>query len=187
MRRVFLFLILSFATHASAEESKMAPIKWSGAGAVEYRLEHRLHTVVGRSTEPEFVMVADENGLRVMARVRVNSFDSGNANRDAHTLEVVDAAHHPYVIVRGVAEGFRLPSEPKSVRVPFRGEIELKGVKVERPLEAVLEFHEDGAVSASFEFTQSLEAHEIERPSLFMIRVDDSLAVRGEARLEKVK
>lgn len=189
MRRALCFALALLASDALAEGEREAtpPTRWVGTGAVEYELEHSLHTVVGRSTEPEFVMVADSSGLRVMARVRVNSFDSGNANRDAQALAVVDAAHHPLVIVRGVAPDFRPPEGAAALRVPLRAEVELKGVKVERPVEAQLDFREDGSVSASFEFVQSLEAHQIDRPKLFLIRVDDELRVRGEALLEKVE
>lgn len=179
-----LFL-LGFAGLARGEETETT--KWVGKGIVEYVLEHRLHTVVGRSEEPEFVMVIDGEGLRVMARVPVRSFDSGNANRDAEALAVVKAEQHPYVIVRGVAPGVRRPAGEARMQVSLDAEIELRGTKVRRPIPVDLEFRKDGSVSASFAFTQSLEAHRVKRPSLLLVKVADELEVRGEALLEVEK
>lgn len=180
---VVLFSCFSFS--AAAEGSATAPARWAGKGTVEYVLTHKLHQVVGTSSEPEVVLVIDDSGLKVMARAKATSFKSGNGNRDAHALEAIDAANHPLVVVKGVAPGFKPPSTPGVVKVPVKAEVELKGVSVPREFEVTLDFKSPDRAEATFSFPESLEAHQVERPSLMMIKVEDALEIRGKLALEK--
>jgi len=43
-------------------------------------------------------------------RAKVASFDSGNANRDAHMREATHEAAHPYVEVKGTMPALKLPA-----------------------------------------------------------------------------
>ncbi|HEY0838641.1 MAG TPA: YceI family protein [Vulgatibacter sp.] len=169
---------------AAAGETTTAA-RWAGKGTVEYVLTHKLHQVVGTSSEPEVVLVMDDAGLKVMARAKVTSFKSGNGNRDAHALEAIDAANHPLVVVRGVAPGFKPPASPGVVKVPVKAEVELKGVSIPRDIEVTLDFKGPDLAEATFSFPESLEAHKVERPSLMMIKVEDALEIRGKIALER--
>lgn len=175
-----LFLPLSAVAQGTSTATR-----WAGQGTVDYVLTHKLHQVVGTSSEPEVVLVMDESGLKVMARAKVVSFKSGNGNRDAHALEAIDAANHPLVVVKGVAPGFKPPATPGVVKVPVKAEVELKGVTVQRDIEVTLDFKAPDRVEAAFSFPESLEAHGVERPSLMMIKVEDALEIRGKIALER--
>jgi len=170
---------------AAVPAAASADARWSGKGQVEYVLEHKFHHVVGTSTEPEVRLAVDDAGLKVMARAAVSSFKSGNGNRDAHALEVLDAAHFPLVVVKGVAPGFKLPETPGTIHVPLQVEVELHGVTVTHPVDVALHVRDAGHADATFEFPESLTAHHIERPSLMMIQVDDALVIRGRVELER--
>ena len=183
IRCAAVVLLASFSFSASAQGAATA--KWSGKGTVEYVLTHKLHQVVGTSSEPEVVLVIDDAGLKVMARAKVTSFKSGNGNRDAHALEAIDAANHPLVVVKGVAPGFKPPATPGVVKVPVKAEVELKGVSNPREIEVTLDFKSPDRAEATFSFPESLEAHKVERPSLMMIKVEDALEIRGKLALEK--
>ncbi|HWV37266.1 MAG TPA: YceI family protein [Vulgatibacter sp.] len=167
------------------EAAKVQPARWAGKGRIEYVLVHKLHRVVGATEEPEVALVIDESGLKVMARAKVASFKSGNGNRDAHALEAIDAANHPLVVVKGVAPGFKPPATPGVVKVPLKAQVELKGVTVPRDIEVTLDYRSPDRAEATFSFPESLEAHQVERPSLMMIKVEDALEIRGKLALER--
>lgn len=157
---------------------------WAGGGPVEYVLVHRFHEVVGKCDRAEGRAVADEKGLKVMARAPVACFDSGNENRDTNALHTVDAAHHPLVVVKGVADGFRLPAPGKTAKVPLAARVELNGVEGAQVIEVTLARKDVKTIEASFDFPVSLTRHGIERPSLLFVPVDDDVRVHGTLTLE---
>lgn len=159
---------------------------WQGVGTVEYVVVHPLHTVTGISRQAEIRAVADGAGLKVMGRAPVRSFDSGNANRDAHMLEVVRAAQNPLVILRGLARGFRVPAAPGSFDVQLESEVQLAGVAAPARLSAQVEQLPNGDWKVRFAFDHRLSAHSIERPKLLLVPVEDAVSIRGEALLEAV-
>jgi polyisoprenoid-binding protein YceI len=62
------------------------------ASTVRYHVNHKLHQVdgVSRSAEGKAILEADGQ-VRAMVRIPVQSFDSGDSNRDAHMLETLQA------------------------------------------------------------------------------------------------
>lgn len=157
---------------------------WSGTGPVEYVLVHKFHQVVGKCGKAEGRALADGVDLKVMARAPVACFDSGNTNRDTNAMATVDAAHHPLVVVRGVAKGFRLPDPGQTAKVPVEASVELKGVEKPQAIELTVERKDAKTLEASFDFPVSLTAHGVERPSLLFVPVDDAVQIRGKLTLE---
>lgn len=157
-----------------------------GTGSVlSYRLEHKLHGVEGvsRSIEGRARLLPDGT-VQAMVRARVDSFDSGNGNRDAHMREVTEAARHPYVTLKAVGTAPGVDAYPAAVELVLRGELELHGRArpVEVPITVRWESPDRATVEASF--AASLEAHGIERPSLLFVAVEDRLAVTASLALE---
>lgn len=194
MTRFFtvFFLILPFAARGEAseppEETKppeVESIHYQGGGRVEYEIHHRLHTVQGVSEKVEVRAVVGAEGLQVMGRAQIGSFDSGNSNRDKHVLEVVRADRHPFVIVRGIAREFRLPAVGGSTEVLLRSQVDLAGVAASPTCNATVEHRDDGKLHVAFGFDDRLTDHEIERPKLLFIPVSDAFSVRGELVLER--
>src|SRR5438105_2851771 len=71
------------------------------SGTLTYRVVHKLHQVVGTSRQLEGRAVIQDDGTgRVQVRARVASFDSGNANRDAHMREATHEPVHPFASVK---------------------------------------------------------------------------------------
>ena len=157
---------------------------WAGQGPVEYVLIHKFHKVVGKCPSAEGRAVDDAKGLKVMARAKVACFDSGNANRDTNAMETVDAAHHPLVVVRGVADGAKLPAPGSQAKLPIEAQVELKGVEKPQTIELTLDRRDERTVDVSFDFPVSLTAHGVKRPSLLFVPVDDQIRIRGKLTLE---
>jgi hypothetical protein len=179
-------LILTIAGAISLLVPAVAGAKssWSGTGTVEYVLVHKFHEVVGKCPKAEGRALADDHGLKVMARAPVACFDSGNTNRDTNAMATVDAAHHPLVLVKGLADGFQVPDPGETVKIPLKASVELKGVEKPQDIEVTLVRKDAKTLEASFDFPVSLTAHSIERPSLLFVPVDDDLKIRGKMTLE---
>ena len=109
-------------------------------------------------------------------RASIESFDSGNSNRDAHMKETVGAATHKMVSIKALAEGVTIPTTfPTTVEKTFKGELSFHGEK--KPVEVPVKITFESATQAKVtgEFQISLEAFKVERPSLMLVKVDDAL------------
>jgi hypothetical protein len=148
-------------------------------GWASYSLHHPLKTVTARTEEVSGTLVVTGGGAELAVRAPVSSFDSGNRNRDAHMLEVVDARRYPDVVVRAHLD--RLPwtdGEDRQLELPV--EAQLHGVPVRCLVTLWLSRGADGRRRARFQLETRLSAHQIDRPSLLFMPVDDRLRVTGE-------
>jgi hypothetical protein len=152
----------------------------SGTGSVEYRLVHKFHTITGVSKAMVVKGTVDGTGLKLMARAPVSTFDSDNSNRDAHMLEAVEGEKFPWVSVRAVLPGFKLPTSG-TTKITVQASVDLHGVSVNHPIDITLETKAGATIVASFTFSESLTAHKIERPSLLFVAVDDVITIAGKA------
>lgn len=172
-------LALLAATGAAPQVLTLDP----AASAVRFHVSHKLHQVDGSSKQAEGKAILEPDGtVRTMVRIPVQSFDSGDANRDAHMLETLQAGRHPFVVFKGVG---RLPAAAPGapVAVTLRGELDFHGVK--RPLEVPLtvELGRDGSARVRGQFTVSLEAYQVERPSLLLVKLDDPCTIAFDLKL----
>ncbi len=157
------------------------------ASTIRFHLVHKLHRVDGQSSQIEGRAVVKEDGtVLAMARVAVATFQSGDANRDAHMLEALEVGQHPFVVFKGRAR-LDAAGRPRGP-VTMEGEVELHGVKRTVTVPLTVELRGDGAVQVRGSFQASLDAHRIERPSLLFVKVDDACRIdvdfllRGEKR-----
>lgn len=179
-RQIIPLLVLALGTLAVPARGLAQGTQLSGTGTVEYHLVHKFHKFVGVSKALVVRGTVDASGLKVMARTQVSTFDSDNANRDAHMMEAVEGEKYPWVSVRAAAPGFKLPASG-TVTVAVQAAVELHGVAVNRAIDIKLETKDGIHFKASFEFDESLTAHKIERPSLMFVAVDDIIKIIGKA------
>jgi polyisoprenoid-binding protein YceI len=167
-------LALAVASSAARESYTVDP----SAAVVRFHVRHKLHQVDGRSTSVEGKAVVEPDGkVLAMVRIPVATFDSGDTNRDAHMRETLDAGKHPFVVFKGIA-GLVVPAAhggPLPLRLA--GELDFHGVK--RPIEvpASVEFGSDGSTTVRGKMTISLEAFQVERPSLLFVKIDDDCSI----------
>ena len=182
-----VLLTLLFATAASESRTfAVAPAK----STVRYHIVHKFHGATGTSSTIEGKAVVQPDG-RVLAMVRVPmaSFDSGERNRDSDMRETVEASRFPFVVFKGVARidpQALAAGRTATVEMKIEGEVELHGVKkpVEVPL--TIEFA-PGSARARGTFEVSLDAFEIDRPSLLFVKIDDACRIELDLTLGEAK
>jgi hypothetical protein len=176
-----LVLVASALTRTAPATAQTTQL--SGSGSVEYQMVHKFHKFVGTSKSMVVRGTVDDSGLKVMARAQVGTFDSSNTNRDAHMMEVVEGEKFPWVSVRAALPGFKLPTSPGTTKINVQAAVELHGVTVNHPVELSLETKDGAHFHVTFQFSESLTNHKIERPSLLFMAVDDPITIVGTAEI----
>ncbi len=145
----------------------------SNQSKLSYKVVHKFHEVKGVTQEMEGRAVLKGDQGEVMIRVPVTSFDSGNANRDAHMKEVIGAHRFPYVVFKG-----KLKKKNEPNRFTANGSLEFHGI--ENSLETEVSANDEGnQVRVTLSFLISLEKYKVERPSLLFVKVDDAVTLEG--------
>lgn len=140
---------------------------------LKYDLVHPLHRVEGVSKDVSCTMDFDEASRTVQAATfvaEVMSFDSGNSSRDSHAMEVLDAITYPEVSFTSkkiVETGQNLDVEGD---LTFHGQT--------RPIDFPATWATSGGkISVDGKAAVSLTAFGIQRPSLLLIPVEDTLHI----------
>jgi hypothetical protein len=188
-RAVFCLLVLGgcVAAPAGAADTDPAVRTFSlKSGKLTYRLVHKLHEVEGTTQTMEGRAIVQTDGsAKVQVRAKVASFDSGNANRDAHMREVTHEPVHSYAWVKGTLHGLR-PPLAAPLELPMSATIELNGEKQEATIPISL--RQDGPLlRATFSFAISLESFKVDRPELLFVKVDDKVQVTGDVSFEEAQ
>jgi polyisoprenoid-binding protein YceI len=136
-----------------------------------YHLVHPLHKIEAVSNEVEYrveIDVATKAITMVSAHVDVTSYNSGNSSRDSHAMEVVDALTYPDASFISTAV------ERQGDSLLVRGQLTFHGVTRDDVIRARVTWSEH-RVLVEGAFDISLEAFRVERPSLLLIPVEDTL------------
>lgn len=175
MRRTLVSAIVLAALLASSD----AAVHAQGAGSafrcdsssITYRITHPLHVVEATSKNVEFQIAVDTLTHAITAvsgRVDVMTFDSGNSNRDSHAMEAIDALTYPDATFRSTAVVQRQDTLQVSGALAFHG--------VTQPIQIhALSRSDGGELFVDGTFALSLTAFGIERPSMLMMPVEDTL------------
>lgn len=144
---------------------------------ISYTVTHPLHIVHGKSSSAMGKGVCYGDHCDFLVGVRVDSFDSGDQNRDLHMLEVTRAGLNPIIQVRVKTPAIRPDQKPKLVvadlEVGFAGKkVEFPKVQLDIPEWNGGEAHLTGGV------TLSLKAFDITAPSLLTMPVQDAVPVK---------
>jgi hypothetical protein len=160
-------LILTSEPGAEIQQGKLIKTdSW-----ISYRLVHPLHTIDATSKDAVYQIKLDpakEEIKSVSAQVDVMTFDSGNSNRDSHAMEVIDAITFPYATFSSTSIAQSGDSLTIAGKLTFHGITrDIIATAVSKWLPYRLEVRGG--------FSVSLIAFNIERPSLLMIPVQDTL------------
>lgn len=145
---------------------------------IRYQIRHPLHLVVGTSKALAGSFVVDAEGqpgkAPISVKVPIASFSSKNRNRDSNVQTVLGVRSYPDA--EAVVRSVKLESTFDGFKGTLYGTLLLHGV--ERPLTApihVVKGTHEMTIETAFSF--SLDGHKVERPSLFLIPVDDKVDI----------
>jgi polyisoprenoid-binding protein YceI len=152
---------------------------------VRFHLDHKLHQVDGRSSAIEGkAVIAADGKVMAMVRIPVASFVTGDGNRDSHMREALEASRFPHVVIKAVTNLTIPVAHGKPLEAKLQGELEFHGVKRALDVPAQVSFDAEGGAVVKAKFPVSLDAHEIERPSLLFVKVEDQLLIDVELKLK---
>ncbi|MEO8399626.1 MAG: YceI family protein [Ignavibacteriaceae bacterium] len=166
---VVVVMILNSYVFINAQSRKIEAIKEESS--ITYKLKHPLHEVEAVSKESQCVVEVDPSIKKIYAaavRVDVMSFNSGNSNRDSHAMEVIDALTYPQVVFTSDS----ITQNNDSLKIT--GKLVFKGITKEITIGAVSKWQTD-KLEVDGNFDISLTEFYIERPSLLLIPVEDTL------------
>jgi polyisoprenoid-binding protein YceI len=157
------------------------------ASVVKFHLHHKMHEVDGRSSQIEGkAILGDDGKVMTMIRIPAASFDTADANRDSHMRETLDAAKFPYVVFKGVTSLTMPVAYGKPLETTLQGELDFHGVKRPLAIPATISLGQDGA-TVKAKFPVNLEAHQIERPALLFIKVDENVLLDVDLKLKPAR
>ncbi|MGA9363929.1 MAG: YceI family protein [Bacteroidota bacterium] len=162
-------LLLALVSAAGGQTKQVDLIK--DESSVSYRLVHPLHTIEATSKDVVYQIDFDPTKQEiksVSAQVDVTTFDSGNSNRDSHAMEVIDALTFPDVTFSSTT----IAQSGDSLSIA--GKLTFHGVTKDIFAAAVSKWSPN-RLEVRGSFDVSLTAFNIERPSLLMIPVEDTL------------
>jgi polyisoprenoid-binding protein YceI len=139
--------------------------------SVTYLLTHPLHHIESTSKEIGCRIEVDAAKKEINAvstQIDVTTFNSGNSSRDSHAMEVIDAITYPDVIFSSTS----IVQNGDSLKAT--GKLTFHGVTKEIVIAAATKWLPNRLeVNGSFDL--SLTDFKVERPSLLMIKSDDTL------------
>lgn len=168
-------IISSFGWMLLILSSTTAQTKWvesiKNETSVTYLLSHPLHQMESTSKEIDCSIEIDPAKKEIKsasAQIDVMTFNSGNSNRDSHAMEVIDAITYPDVNFISTS----IVQNADSLKA--MGKLTFHGVTKDIIIAAVTKWFQDRLeVNGSFDI--SLTDFKVERPSLLMIKSDDTL------------
>jgi polyisoprenoid-binding protein YceI len=169
MKLITLGCALLLTANALAQLKGVDSIKDSTA--VTYHLDHPLHTIEATSTDASFhaeIDSASNSISSVKAHVDVMTFNSGNSNRDSHAMEVIDALTYPDVSFSST----KIDTAGDGLAVT--GNVTFHGITKE-VVATVVPRRTHEILSVTGGFNLSLTDFKIDRPSLLMVPVGDTL------------
>jgi polyisoprenoid-binding protein YceI len=140
---------------------------------ISYSMHHPLHSWTGESEDVTSIILTDENRTlinSVAVSVKISSFDSKNANRDSHIMEVTEALKYPTI-------SFTSNSiKQESNKIIVSGTLNFHGVS-----QVILFEAEEQIINNKAEitggFTVKMTQFKIDPPSLMGIATDDDIKI----------
>lgn len=166
-----LLLVFCLPLMAFSQDDKSKLLVDKSVSTITYTMKHPMHEWEAVCKDVNAVVVYNKvsKGIeQVAVSLKVQSFDSGNPNRDSHGLEVLEALKFPKVTF--VSTKIKAVAEMLTVE----GNLTFHGIT--KPI-TIIATREDFVNKLVFEgrFDVSLTDYKVERPSLFGLKTDDIL------------
>lgn len=169
---IFLFAI-TLAIHLVAQE-KVKVRSVSGESSITYSMNHPLHTWTGESKEINSIILTDPARsviYQVAVSAKVSTFDSKNANRDSHMIEVTEALKFPDVTFVSNTVNMDGSEFTSMGTITFHG--------VSQPVALKGKFTKEGTkFTFTGDFNLKLTQFNVEPPTLMTIKTEDDFKLQ---------
>lgn len=160
------------ATNPMAKRKIMAD---KGSSSITYSMKHPMHEWDAVNKDVTCAAMYDDDTQKfesVAVVAKIASFDSQNANRDSHAIEVLDGIKYPNVTfssqdIQTGANG----------ALTIKGNLVFHGVSKPVTVQATQK-QANGKTVVDGAFTLKITDFKIERPSLMMVPVEDELRMK---------
>ncbi|GAB3513387.1 YceI family protein [Emticicia fontis] len=164
-----LILLTIFAFSPNIESRKITADKKTSI--VTYAMSHPAHDWEGVCKDVNAVIVYDDATKaisQVAVSLKVEAFDSGNANRDSHAIEVMEGLKYPKVTFTSN----KIKNDNNTLTAD--GNLTFHGVT--KPVTiTVTRTDSDKRVALDGKFDILLSQFQVERPSLFGVKTKDEV------------
>jgi len=138
---------------------------------ITYHCIHSLHEWTGVNKNIDCVMIYSEATdaiEKVAVMGKVADFDSGNPNRDAHSLEVLEAIQYPKITFSSTS----IATNGNNLKVT--GNLTFHNVTKPVTFDAVRD-NKNKQISVKGNFSILLTDYKIDRPSFMLMKVEDKM------------
>ena len=169
---IITLLLIQVIAHAK-EASPVKLFADKKISSITYSMNHPLHSWTGVSNEVNSVILTDEKKQaisQVAVSVKIASFDSKNANRDSHAMEVTEAIAYPNITFasRSIV--------PNGKKLSVTGTLTFHGVSKSISFE-VEQKKVKGKLEVTGGFDIKMTDFKIDPPSLMGLATDDDIKI----------
>ena len=166
----FTLLFIGLASSTIAQDAATVKVfADKKLSSITYTMRHPLHTWDGTSKDVNSVILtnADKSQLtQVAVSVKLGSFDSKNANRDSHVIEVAEGLKYPTISFSSTSIQTQGDIMVVKGNVSFHGVTQPINFEAKRKMAGT-----DLEISGAF--TLKMTQFKIEPPSLLAVAADD--------------
>ena len=166
----FTLLFIGLASSTIAQDAATVKVfADKKLSSITYTMRHPLHTWDGTSKDVNSVILtnADKSQLtQVAVSVKLSSFDSKNANRDSHMIEVAEGLKYPTISFSSTSIQTQGDIMVVKGNVSFHGVTQPINFEAKRKMAGT-----DLEISGAF--TLKMTQFKIEPPSLLAVAADD--------------
>ena len=168
----FLVLFISLHFNLVLGQPNSTDERWSidkNSSEIIYSGKHFLHAWSGKNKKINgllFVDQASNEVNKIAVLLYVNDFDSGNSNRDSHSLEVLNALKFPEI--RFYSENIISDNDS----ITFKGNLEFHGKTISKDILTAVN-KKDNKIQLEGNFKISLNEFGIKAPSFMLAEIED--------------
>jgi polyisoprenoid-binding protein YceI len=171
-----IFLIAIGLLDLMAYSQQTSPVKLfcdKTQSTINYSMHHPLHSWEGESKDITSVILSDEKRnviSQVAVIVKISSFDSKNANRDSHVMEVTEALKYPSITFTSTS------IKQENNKLMVTGTLGFHGVNQTISFDADKNIKNDKA-EVTGNFIVKMSQFAIKPPSLMGMATDDDIKI----------
>ena len=170
-----LWILFLLSTSIQAQESPQVKFYADKSQSlITYAMNHPLHSWEGTSKEINSVILADKNKEIISqsaVSVKISSFDSQNANRDSHTIEVTDAIKYPNISFSSTS----IKQDGDNLQIT--GKLTFHGISKEMTINAIKKIV-NNKLEVSGNFSVNMKDFNIDPPTLMAMATDEEIKLR---------